>query len=87
MRLHEVAAACEGFSGADLSALLADAQLEAVHEVLARPGAADEVNHKALHKHALKLLWDWFSNPGLAQKASAHLPVHTACSAGIAQVA
>lgn len=43
MSLQEVAGACEGFSGADLSALLADAQLEAVHEVLARPGGADEV--------------------------------------------
>ena len=41
--LAEVADACEGFSGADLSALLADAQLEAVHEVLARPVEADKV--------------------------------------------
>ena len=42
--LQQVANACEGFSGADLSALLSDAQLEAVHEVLAGPGAADEVS-------------------------------------------
>ena len=47
MSLQEVAGACEGFSGADLSALLADAQLEAVHEVLARPGGADEVRRCA----------------------------------------
>ena len=45
--LQEVAGACEGFSGADLSALLADAQLEAVHEVLARSGGADEVRAQA----------------------------------------
>lgn len=32
--LAGIAHACEGFSGADLSALLADAQLAAVHEVL-----------------------------------------------------
>ena len=38
-----MAGACEGFSGADLGALLADAQLEAVHEVLADPGGADKV--------------------------------------------
>jgi len=42
--LQEVANACEGFSGADLSALLADAQLEAVHEVLATPSGGDEVS-------------------------------------------
>lgn len=47
MSLQEVGGACEGFSGADLSALLADAQLEAVHEVLARPGGADEVRAQA----------------------------------------
>ncbi|CAK0784927.1 hypothetical protein CVIRNUC_008132 [Coccomyxa viridis] len=40
--LQQVANACEGFSGADLSALLSDAQLEAVHEVLAGARAADE---------------------------------------------
>ena len=52
MSLQEVAGACEGFSGADLSALLADAQLEAVHEVLARPGGADEVRAQAHHAHS-----------------------------------
>ena len=45
--LQEVAGACEGFSGADLSALLADAQLEAVHEVLSDPGGADKVRQCA----------------------------------------
>ena len=44
--LQEVANACEGLSGADLSALLADAQLEAVHEVLATPGGGDEVSRR-----------------------------------------
>ena len=44
MSLQQVANACEGFSGADLSALLSDAQLEAVHEVLAGVRAADEVS-------------------------------------------
>ena len=42
--LQQVANACEGFSGADLSALLSDAQLEAVHEVLAGAHTADEVS-------------------------------------------
>jgi peroxin-1 len=34
IELADVAHACEGFSGADLGALLADAQLAAVHELL-----------------------------------------------------
>ncbi|BDA47966.1 probable peroxisome biogenesis factor 1 [Coccomyxa sp. Obi] len=35
--LGAIAAACDGFSGADLGALLSDAQLAAVHAVLAQP--------------------------------------------------
>jgi len=42
--LAEVAAQCEGFNGADLGALLADAQLAAVHEVLAAPQDAEKVS-------------------------------------------
>lgn len=41
--LAAIAAACDGFSGADLGALLSDAQLAAVHEVLAQPQEPSQV--------------------------------------------
>lgn len=44
MDLAAVAAAAEGFSGADLGALLSDAQLAAVHEVLAQPRDPSQVH-------------------------------------------
>ncbi len=71
--LQQVANACEGFSGADLSALLSDAQLEAVHEVLAGARAADEVS-----------CWMCLSERGLACAAVQSMPeacTHEACHA------
>ncbi len=50
--LGAIAAACDGFSGADLGALLSDAQLAAVHEVLAQPQDTSQVSsqpHLYLH--------------------------------------
>ena len=44
MDLAAIAAATDGFSGADLGALLSDSQLAAVHEVLAQPQDSPQVS-------------------------------------------